>query len=97
MRTEKAPGWFDERAEPFDRAVAGALAAADPAGLLALESGLARGLLAAGRASWQVLAGAAAGRRWQGRLHYDDAPFGVGYIVAGSVPPTAAEAAARGL
>jgi hypothetical protein len=85
-RDEKAPGWLDERAEPFDRAASVALGAGDPAGLLALDPGLARDLLAAGRASWQVLAGAARDDRWQASLHYDDAPFGVGYVVADWVP-----------
>jgi hypothetical protein len=84
--TEKAPGYLDERAGPFDAAVATALAEADPAGLLALDPGLATELGAVGRAPWQVLAGAAehgAGRgRWIGELTYTGAPFGVGYHVA---------------
>src|SRR5262249_3569081 len=57
-RTPKAPGGFDDRAEAHDRAVRTALADADPAALLALDARLADDLLAAGRASWQVLAGA---------------------------------------
>jgi hypothetical protein len=85
-RTEKAPGWLDQRAEPFDRSVAAALRQGDPAALHELDDGLARELLAAGRASWQVLAGAAAERRWHGRLDYDEAPFGVAYFVAGWTP-----------
>ena len=47
--TEKAPGYLDERAGPFDDAVAAALAAADPAALAALDPTLAAGLWAAGR------------------------------------------------
>ncbi|HEY2204517.1 MAG TPA: hypothetical protein VGH99_08585 [Pseudonocardia sp.] len=82
--TEKAPGYLDRRAGPFDDAVAAALADADPAGLLALDAGLAAELGAVGRAPWQVLAGAAeaAGGRWRGELTYSAAPFGVGYHVA---------------
>jgi hypothetical protein len=79
---EKSPGYLDRRAEPFDAAVAAALADADPAGLLALDAGLAGELNAAGRAPWQVLAGASEGGRWHGELAYSAAPFGVAYHVA---------------
>jgi hypothetical protein len=85
-RSDKAPGWFDPRAEPFDRTVAVALAEADLAALRGLDPELARELLVAGRTSWQVLAGAAAGQRWSGTVSYDEAPFGVGYFVAGWTP-----------
>jgi hypothetical protein len=81
-RSEKAPGWFDARAEAYDAAVEAALASADRDALLALEADLAAELLAAGRASWQVLAGASADGDWTARLRYADAPFGVGYFVA---------------
>ncbi|CAO5149101.1 Catalytic LigB subunit of aromatic ring-opening dioxygenase [Frankia sp. AiPs1] len=89
-RTVKAPGALDERAAPFDAAVAAALLGVDPDGLLGLDAGLAADLLVAGRASWQVLAGAlvAATRddtpraAWIGALGYDAAPYGVGYLVA---------------
>ncbi|WP_363320429.1 hypothetical protein [Pseudonocardia sp.] len=80
--TAKAPGHLDERAGPFDEAVARALAAADPAGLAALDPGLAAELWVAGRAPWQVLAGATAGASWTGELLYSAAPLGVGYHVA---------------
>jgi len=79
---EKSPGYLDRRAEPFDAAVAAALAGADPAGLLALDASLAAELNAVGRAPWQVLAGASEGGRWRGELTYSAAPFGVGYHVA---------------
>ncbi len=81
-RTEKAPGWLDERARGFDADVAAALGSADLEALVDLDVVLARELLAVGRASWQVLAGAAAGMPWGARVLYDDAPFGVGYVVA---------------
>jgi hypothetical protein len=80
--TEKAPGHLDERAGPFDDAVARALADADPAALAALDPALAEALWVAGRAPWQVLAGAAAGASWTGELLHSSAPFGVGYHVA---------------
>ncbi|PJF02059.1 hypothetical protein CUT44_00400 [Streptomyces carminius] len=81
-RTVKAPGYFDERAAAFDSAAARALAAADTAGLLALDEELAYELGASGRSCWQVLAGAAEGADLAGRLLYDRAPYGVGYLVA---------------
>lgn len=81
-RTLKAPGYLDERAAAFDAAAARALGAADTAALAALDAGLAAELQAAGRAPWQVLAGAAEGAGLDGRLLYEDAPYGVGYFVA---------------
>ncbi len=81
-RTERAPGYLDERAEGFDAEVARALAAADAGALARLDPQLAEGLLAAGRAPWQVLAGAAGDGRFAGQLLADEAPYGVGYLVA---------------
>ncbi|WP_329283750.1 class III extradiol dioxygenase subunit B-like domain-containing protein [Streptomyces sp. NBC_00691] len=81
-RTVKAPGYLDERAAGFDAEAARALGTADTAALLALEPELAYELKAAGRAPWQVLAGAAEGADLDGRLLFEDAPYGVGYFVA---------------
>ncbi|MET9436691.1 class III extradiol dioxygenase subunit B-like domain-containing protein [Streptomyces sp. NPDC006551] len=81
-RSVKAPGYLDERAAPFDAEAARALGSADPDALLGLDENLAYELKAAGRAPWQVLAGAAQGAGLEGRLLYEDAPYGVGYFVA---------------
>lgn len=81
-RTLKAPGYLDERAAPFDAEVARALGTADVAALRALDAELAYELKASGRACWQVLAGAAEGADLGGSLLYEDAPYGVGYVVA---------------
>ncbi|WP_030870625.1 class III extradiol dioxygenase subunit B-like domain-containing protein [Streptomyces sp. NRRL S-37] len=82
-RTLKAPGYLDERAAPFDAELARALGAADTGALRALDTGLARELKVSGRAPWQVLAGAAAGNpALKGTLLHEDAPYGVGYLVA---------------
>ncbi|MFF8862885.1 class III extradiol dioxygenase subunit B-like domain-containing protein [Streptomyces sp. NPDC015139] len=81
-RSVKAPGYLDERAAPFDAEVARVLGAADVAGVRALDAELAQELKAAGRAPWQVLAGAAEGADLGGNLLYEDAPYGVGYLVA---------------
>ncbi|MET9732676.1 class III extradiol dioxygenase subunit B-like domain-containing protein [Streptomyces sp. NPDC006458] len=81
-RTLKAPGYLDERAEPFDADAARALGSADLAALKGLDTELARELKVSGRAPWQVLAGAADGAALRGALLYEDAPYGVGYLVA---------------
>ncbi|MEF9885815.1 class III extradiol dioxygenase subunit B-like domain-containing protein [Streptomyces sp. P9-A4] len=81
-RTVKAPGYLDERAAAFDAEAARALGTADVAALLALDPEPAYELKAAGRAPWQVLAGAAEGAGLDGRLLFEDAPYGVGYFVA---------------
>ncbi|WP_405895501.1 class III extradiol dioxygenase subunit B-like domain-containing protein [Streptomyces sp. NBC_00104] len=81
-RTLKAPGYLDDRAAGFDARVARALADADIAALKALDTQLARELKASGRAPWQILAGAAEDAGLAGSLLYDDAPYGVGYLVA---------------
>ncbi len=81
-RSEAAPGHLDLRAEAYDAQAEQALAVADPARLLGLSAGRGRELLAAGRAPWQVLAGAAAGQRFHGDLLWSGAPYGVTYLVA---------------
>lgn len=81
-RSLKAPGYLDERAEPFDAQAARALGAADVAALMALDPEPAYELKVSGRAPWQVLAGAAESAGLAGALLYDEAPYGVGYMVA---------------
>ncbi|MEU5660157.1 class III extradiol dioxygenase subunit B-like domain-containing protein [Streptomyces sp. NPDC047737] len=81
-RTVKAPGYLDERAVDFDTAAARALGSADLPALKALDESLAYELKASGRAPWQVLAGAAEGAGLDGKLLYEEAPYGVGYMVA---------------
>jgi hypothetical protein len=80
-RSEKAPGYLDPRAEGFDATVSKALAEVDAPALLAIDPGLAAELLVAGRAPWQVLAGAAR-PGLSGEVLYDAAPYGVNYTVA---------------
>ncbi|MET9298527.1 hypothetical protein ABZX66_04315 [Micromonospora aurantiaca] len=83
-RGVKAPGYDDPRAEAYDEGVAVALAGADADALLGLDPVLSAELRVAGRAPWQVLAGAvrAAGGDWRGDVSYQDAPYGVAYFVA---------------
>ncbi|WP_165985056.1 class III extradiol dioxygenase subunit B-like domain-containing protein [Streptomyces sp. YIM 98790] len=81
-RDRKAPGYLDERAIPFDDAVARALAGADTAALAGLDPALAAELGAAGRPAWQVLSGAAGSSRMDARLLWHGAPYGVAYFTA---------------
>ncbi|WP_175596293.1 hypothetical protein [Thermomonospora catenispora] len=81
-RSEKAPGYLDERAEPYDAEVARALGRADTAALAALDPGLSAELGAAGRAAWQFLAGAAGDAGYDAALLAHQAPYGVGYFAA---------------
>lgn len=81
-RTHKAPGYYDERAQGFDSALAQALGGADTAALRALDQDLAAELQVSGRSCWQVLAEAAEPAGLRGTLLHDSAPYGVGYMVA---------------
>jgi hypothetical protein len=81
-RSEHSPVHLHPRAEIFDSTVAAALDLADTTTLAALDPELAGELKAAGRAPWQVLAGATAGGTFTGNLLYHAAPYGVGYFVA---------------
>jgi hypothetical protein len=76
------PGAADPLAEWYDSQVAAALAAGDTSALGGLDPGLDEELLVAGRAAWQVLAGAAAGYRIRSQLRYASAPLDVSYFVA---------------
>src|SRR5215510_5092926 len=76
----------DPAAEDYDEEVAEALAAADARWLARLDPALDDELVVAGRAAWQVLAGAAGGTRMQGRLLCMSAPYGVTYLVASWEP-----------
>jgi len=82
-RTERAPGAFRAEAAEFDASVAEALRTGKPARLLDLDPALAADLLVAGRVPLQVLAGAVESEgAVGGRVLYEDAPYGVGYLVA---------------
>lgn len=84
-RTDDAPRRYDDRAEAFDRAVAESFRDLDAAALLGLDAELADELGVAGRAAWQVLAGAAgpdSDALFDAAVLYEGAPWGVGYLVA---------------
>lgn len=79
-RTEKAPGHLDERAAAFDEQVVAALRSGDPAQLASLNPVLGTELLVGGLSAWRAVA--AVGGSWLGAVLYDQAPYGVGYVVA---------------
>jgi hypothetical protein len=85
-RARAAPHAADPEADRYDDQLAGALAAADPAALAALDPREDRVLEIAGRAAWQVLAGAAGDEHsrhaFDAELRYRGAPFEVSYVVA---------------
>ena len=75
-------GAADPPAEEYDAAAAAALAAADAGALARLDAALDDELMVAGRAAWQVLAGAAVGARLRGQVRFAAAPLDVTYLVA---------------
>jgi aromatic ring-opening dioxygenase LigB subunit len=82
-RTERAPGAFRADAAGFDASVAEAFRTGRPERLLDLDPTRAGELLVAGRVPLQVLAGAChGGPALRGQVLYEDAPYGVGYLVA---------------
>ena len=84
-RTPKAPVAYDQRAETYDKGIAAALAAGDATTLLALDAAQAAALAVSGRPAWQVAAGAVLAQTASpptADLLADQAPYGVGYLVA---------------
>lgn len=84
-RDATAPGYVDERAVPYDAAIATALAAGDVDALATLDCGLAADLWASGvpalvsLASTTQATGSAVAASY---LHHESAPYGVAYWVA---------------
>ena len=81
-RGRRAPGHLDERSAGFDAEVERAVRAGDLQALAAIDPVLARELMAAGRAAWQVMAAALDSGGLEVEVLYADDPFGVAYLVA---------------
>jgi hypothetical protein len=83
-RARRAPGTVDPEADRYDDQVAAALAVGDPGALAALDPGQDGRLFIAGRAAWQVLAGAAGPEpdRFDADLRYRGVPYELTYVVA---------------
>lgn len=76
----KAPGYLDERAEPFDARVVGALSSGRGERLRGLDDG--HDLLQTGTPVWELLSRTLAPIGYRAELLADVAPYGVGYFVA---------------
>ncbi|HET9895804.1 MAG TPA: hypothetical protein VFQ44_12825 [Streptosporangiaceae bacterium] len=63
-------------------AAASRLTASDLGALLAIDAGVARELMAAGRPAWQVMSGALDGSDVTTHIRCSGDPFGVAYLVA---------------
>jgi hypothetical protein len=85
-RARGAPGAVDPAADRYDDRVTAALAAPSPSALAALDPRDDDRLFVAGRAAWQVLAGAAARDDFDATVRYAAAPFEVTYYVATWLP-----------
>jgi hypothetical protein len=81
-RTVKAPGYLDPAAGPFDAAAAAALREGNAAALAGIDAAEGNRLLASGVPVWRAVGAALTDRPVTARLLHDDAPFGVGYLVA---------------
>ncbi len=81
-RTEKAPGSYHPQAADFDARIAAVLAGGDPGPGLKIAYHDAERVGAQGWSAWRTAFHAARPGPWRARLHYDDAPYGVGYLVA---------------
>jgi hypothetical protein len=81
-RARAGPHAADPEADRYDDQLTRFLAAADPDALAALDPRQDGRLFIAGRAAWQVLAGAAGQDAFDGELRYSGAPFEVSYAVA---------------
>jgi hypothetical protein len=79
-RTLKAPGHLDPRAEGYDAQVVDAIASGEPERLGGLDRELGEELWVGGLAAWSAVAGLVG--RWQTRVSYAGAPYGVTYVVA---------------
>jgi hypothetical protein len=81
-RARGVPGAADPAADRYDEQVTAALAGPSARALAALDPAQDGDLFVAGRAAWQVLAGAAGQDDFDAALEYAAAPFEVTYYVA---------------
>lgn len=79
-RTEKAPGFYDSRAEGFDAMLAEALSQPDPVALRDIDLGLGREMLADVEGV-RALGADILTTRHRSSVLYDDDPYGVQYWV----------------
>ena len=78
----RAPGAFDPDAPLVHAGLSTALATVDRPVLLGLDEPTASRLMISGRVPWQLAVGASLAVTLRGRVIADEAPYGVGYLVA---------------
>jgi hypothetical protein len=81
LRADTTPHDVRARATVYDVALAEALRDGDPQRLLDLDAALAAEVGSPGRKALRVLAGAADDELYDAEVRYEDAPYGVGYLV----------------
>ncbi|MBB5789770.1 hypothetical protein [Jiangella mangrovi] len=81
LRADTTPQALRARARAYDAALAAALRDGDPQRLLDLDAALAAEVGSPGRKALRVLAGAADDELFDAEVLYEDAPYGVGYLV----------------
>ena len=81
-RSAKAPASLHPDAARFDAQVAAALASGDPAQLAALDRARAAAVSSTGWPAWRTAALVTGASAYDAQLHADEAPYGVGYLVA---------------
>jgi hypothetical protein len=81
-RSLQAPGFLDDRAEPYDASIASALATGDAGALTALGPDLGAELGSTGVPALRALGTMTKDATVTAHLRIDEAPFGVGYFVA---------------
>lgn len=81
LRADTTPQDVRARAKVYDAALATAVRDGDPQRLLDLDAALAAEVGSPGRKALRVLAGAADDELFDAEVLYEDAPYGVGYLV----------------
>ena len=81
-RSTAAPGYYDDRAVPFDDRVVAALRSGDAATLAGLDVDLGAQLLAAGVPAWRAAGRLLDGHDYAAEVLYAGDPYGVAYAVA---------------
>jgi hypothetical protein len=81
LRADTTPHALRARARAYDTALGEALRDGDPQRLLDLDAALAAEVGSPGRKALRVLAGAADDELFDAEVLYEDAPYGVGYLV----------------
>jgi hypothetical protein len=81
-RSTTAPGYYDARAERYDAALADFLRGGTPLAMAKVDVALGDELLATAPSVWAAAMSLLSDVSYTAELLYDEAPYGVGYLVA---------------